>query len=205
MTYQDYLRSPDWQQKRRQKLDRYGGTKRQCAVCASTQRLDVHHLIYRRDLTQTLQADLRVFCRRCHDLTHDLIRSGALRFTTDNTDARFAKTKTQVMDTLGLRPAFPRRHAARGAAACKRPDHKTGPSWDEKDDALLDRLRAVRLAVARECGVAPFVIFTDAVLRVIARSRPTCMADLLCLKGIGRRKANDYGERFISVISLCMV
>ena len=199
MTYQDYLNSPDWHQKRRQKLGRKGGTRRRCAICGSTQRLDVHHLIYRRDLTKTLQSDLRVLCRRCHDVTHTLIRSDVLRLTTENTTARFAKTQAAVSEALGLPPSLPIRRASRQAKPCKRRNgHR--PGWNAEDDKLLDRLRVVRLAVARDACVAPFVIFTDAVLRVIARSRPTCMTDLLYLKGIGTRKANDYGERFLAVI-----
>ena len=43
--------------------------------------------------------------------------------------------------------------------------------WDA-DSALFERLRAVRLAIARSRGVPPYVIFHDTTLREMARLKP---------------------------------
>ena len=66
-------------------------------------------------------------------------------------------------------------------------------SWDDVDRALFDRLRAVRLDVARERGVPPYVIFHDATLREMARLQPRSLSALLEVKGVGARKADDLG------------
>ena len=73
-------------------------------------------------------------------------------------------------------------------------------SWEDVDRTLFERLRAVRLAAARERGVPPYVIFHDATLREMARLRPTSLAALLEVKGVGARKADDLGNLFLSAI-----
>ena len=45
-------------------------------------------------------------------------------------------------------------------------------SWQDVDRDLFDRLRAVRLEIARARGVPPYVIFHDTTLREMARLRP---------------------------------
>ncbi|HET9834317.1 MAG TPA: DNA helicase RecQ [Vicinamibacterales bacterium] len=73
-------------------------------------------------------------------------------------------------------------------------------SWHDVDRELFERLRAVRLEVARARGVPPYVIFHDVTLREMARLRPTSIAGLLEVKGVGARKADDLGELFLAAI-----
>ncbi len=73
-------------------------------------------------------------------------------------------------------------------------------SWQDVDRALFDRLRAVRLEIARSRGVPPYVIFHDATLREMARTRPESLTALLGVKGVGARKADDLGESFLAAI-----
>ena len=73
-------------------------------------------------------------------------------------------------------------------------------SWQDVDRALFERLRAVRLETARQRGVPPYVIFHDSTLREMARLRPTSIAALRSVKGIGARKADDLGELFLATI-----
>jgi ATP-dependent DNA helicase RecQ len=74
-------------------------------------------------------------------------------------------------------------------------------SWDHVDRGLFDRLRALRLELARARGVPPYVIFHDATLREMARVRPTSKAALLDVKGVGARKAAELGEAFLTLIA----
>ena len=73
-------------------------------------------------------------------------------------------------------------------------------SWQDVDRDLFDRLRAVRLEIARSRGVPPYVIFHDATLREMARLRPASIDALLTVKGVGARKADDLGETFLAAI-----
>jgi ATP-dependent DNA helicase RecQ len=74
-------------------------------------------------------------------------------------------------------------------------------SWDHVDRGLFDRLRALRLDLARARGVPPYVIFHDATLREMARVRPTSKAALLDVKGVGARKAAELGDAFLLAIA----
>jgi len=65
---------------------------------------------------------------------------------------------------------------------------------------LFDRLRAWRAATARERNVPAYVIFHDATLREIAIARPTTLAELAHVSGIGDRKLDAYGDEIIRLV-----
>jgi len=67
-------------------------------------------------------------------------------------------------------------------------------------DPLFDALRALRRELAREGGVPPYVIFHDSVLREMAAGRPSSLAAMGEIGGIGARKLEAFGDRFLDVI-----
>ena len=67
-------------------------------------------------------------------------------------------------------------------------------------DPLFDALRALRRDLAQEAGVPPYVIFHDATLREMAEVRPTTIAALGEIGGVGARKLEAYGDAFLTVI-----
>ena len=81
--------------------------------------------------------------------------------------------------------------------ARSRPDTE---AWKDVDHDLFDRLRAVRLRIARERGVPPYVIFHDTTLRELARLKPSSVEALSGVYGIGARKAQRFGEEFVAEI-----
>ncbi len=67
-------------------------------------------------------------------------------------------------------------------------------------EPLFEALRALRRELAQEAGVPPYVIFHDSVLRDMAARRPTTQQDLGAIGGVGARKLEAYGDRFLEVI-----
>jgi len=67
-------------------------------------------------------------------------------------------------------------------------------------DPLFDALRALRRELAQEAGVPPYVVFHDSVLREMAASRPSSRAELAAIGGVGARKLDAYGDRFLQVL-----
>jgi ATP-dependent DNA helicase RecQ len=65
---------------------------------------------------------------------------------------------------------------------------------------LFDRLRDVRLRLARERGVPPYVIFHDTTLRELAERRPKTFEELHDVYGVGAKKAADFGDAFLDAI-----
>ncbi len=63
------------------------------------------------------------------------------------------------------------------------------------------RLRALRLELAREQDVPPYVIFHDATLREMLARRPTDVAELSDVPGVGKKKRDAYGRAFVETIA----
>jgi ATP-dependent DNA helicase RecQ len=74
-------------------------------------------------------------------------------------------------------------------------------SWEGVDRTLFDRLRALRLEIARSRNVPPYVIFHDTTLREMARLKPATIDALRAVYGVGERKAADLGDQFVAVIN----
>jgi ATP-dependent DNA helicase RecQ len=68
------------------------------------------------------------------------------------------------------------------------------------DSELFDALREVRLRLARERGVPPYVIFHDTTLRDMVGRRPKTIDDLREVYGVGDRKAALFGDAFLDAI-----
>ncbi len=88
----------------------------------------------------------------------------------------------------------------------RRPGLPTPESADDPaahdERALFEALRRVRRELADERGVPPYVIFSDATLREMARRRPTSRADFLAIKGVGEWKCEAFGARFLGALSM---
>ena len=88
-------------------------------------------------------------------------------------------------------------HAKKGG----RSDRVRTALADPHDEELFQELRKLRLELAREQGVPPYVIFHDATLVEMARDKPRDERDLARLSGVGRTKLETYGDAFLDVIS----
>ncbi|SDJ95280.1 ATP-dependent DNA helicase RecQ [Pseudomonas indica] len=64
-----------------------------------------------------------------------------------------------------------------------------------------EALRALRRKLAEEHSVPPYVIFPDATLLEMLRSRPSTLAEMARVSGVGARKLERYGEAFLEVLN----
>jgi ATP-dependent DNA helicase RecQ len=99
-----------------------------------------------------------------------------------------------------LKPA-PRSRRRKGAIDSPPRSRAALESWEGVDRDLFERLRAFRRRKADERGVPPFIIFSDATLRDLARQRPTTLALLAGVHGIGEKKLAEYGADLLAEIS----
>jgi ATP-dependent DNA helicase RecQ len=102
--------------------------------------------------------------------------------------------------------SFPGEAPGRGARAApglsRSPADTPGAlAVDPAAAAIFEGLRQHRLKAAREQGVAPFVIASDRTLREIAALRPRTISDLYAIYGIGRAKAEKYGQAFLDIVA----
>ncbi|MCI0460402.1 MAG: RecQ family ATP-dependent DNA helicase, partial [Gemmataceae bacterium] len=73
-------------------------------------------------------------------------------------------------------------------------------SWEGVDRGLFDELRRLRRRLAEERQVPPWVIFTDATLRELARVRPSSLEAMGQVYGIGATRLREHGQAFLEVI-----
>ncbi|MDX1434857.1 MAG: DNA helicase RecQ [Gammaproteobacteria bacterium] len=91
----------------------------------------------------------------------------------------------------------------------KKDNHRAGDGRDAgvaavslgaADEALWEALRRRRLELARAQGVPPYVVFHDTTLTELASRRPTTLAAMAGITGVGESKLERYGETFLEVI-----
>ena len=73
-------------------------------------------------------------------------------------------------------------------------------SWDGVHRGLFDTLRELRREIAKEKSVPAYIVFGDAALRDMARRRPSSVEGFLEVNGVGQKKAQQHGERFVATV-----
>ncbi|MBL1225942.1 DNA helicase RecQ [Enterococcus sp. BWR-S5] len=68
------------------------------------------------------------------------------------------------------------------------------------DDQLFEVLRALRMDLAHEENVPPYLIFSDSTLKEFCERLPKNPIELLQVKGVGQNKLDKYGETFLAAI-----
>jgi ATP-dependent DNA helicase RecQ len=95
-------------------------------------------------------------------------------------------------------------NASAGTAGSKPASRTRKKSTDSLTAAgyeLFERLRALRLVIAREEGVPPYIIFNDKTLIDMCEKLPVNADTMLSVSGVGQNKLMKYGSRFTEEIS----
>ena len=74
-------------------------------------------------------------------------------------------------------------------------------SWEGVDRELFERLRELRSEHAARQQVPAYIVFSDAVLREMARLRPSTPSGFRQVRGVGEKKNEDFGEEFLGCIT----
>jgi ATP-dependent DNA helicase RecQ len=71
---------------------------------------------------------------------------------------------------------------------------------DSADAETFEALRALRRQLAQERSLPAYCVFSDAVLRAMVELRPRDEVELAAVKGVGRKKAQQYGAAFLPLL-----
>jgi ATP-dependent DNA helicase RecQ len=99
--------------------------------------------------------------------------------------------------TMAASRAAVRRSVAKAASGGTR---ETVSALAEPDHELREYLREWRRVTAKEQGMPAYVVLHDSSLDEICRMRPTSIAQLLGITGIGERKADTYGKKILAAL-----
>jgi ATP-dependent DNA helicase RecQ len=117
------------------------------------------------------------------------------------------KVRTTGAERLSDPPRPTQSSSSPGAGSAPGPGR--GPRADATEDDLplsaaqtarFERLRQLRLELAKEAKVAPFVIFHDRTLRAIARAAPKNRTALAQVPGVGPAKLERYGAQVLAAL-----
>jgi ATP-dependent DNA helicase RecQ len=127
-------------------------------------------------------------------LAVDMEGHGGLFITFEG--SAFLKAKDKISFSLP-RVQDPIREA-RSAAKAKLSPADTLAS--NADRPLFDRLKALRMTIARDHNLPPYVIFHDKTLLAMAAQRPLSLDAFAQIPGVGQSKLDRYGTMFLDVI-----
>ncbi len=125
-------------------------------------------------------------------LAVDLEGYGGLKLTA----ASKAVLKGQQAVTLRVQAAVKAKRSRREPATRSVERNAIAP----QHEALWQALREARMALAKDQGVPPYVIFHDATLQEMLLHRPQSEAELGAISGVGERKLARYGDVFLKVL-----
>ncbi len=93
----------------------------------------------------------------------------------------------------------------------REPERQTGSRGRRSTDSLtkagyelFELLRQLRLTIAREEGMPPYIVFSDKSLIDMSIKAPRNKSSMLGVSGVGEAKYEKYGERFIEAITAFM-
>jgi ATP-dependent DNA helicase RecQ len=117
----------------------------------------------------------------------DMQRHGALRLTEK------CRPLLRGEQSLELRKVEKQEKSISG----KKVKHAVRP----QDSTLWESLRSLRLSLAEESGVPPYVIFHDATLQEMLKKRPVSPGDMSRISGVGEQKLSRFGQKFLNEIA----
>jgi ATP-dependent DNA helicase RecQ len=124
-------------------------------------------------------------------VTSDLGSFGGLRLTSTS------RSLLKGEQTITFRMESPRPEKQR-----KKSKAPAAPSMVQPhDEALWQALRELRMQLAKQQGVPPYVIFHDATLLEMLARRPKNLNEFAAISGVGARKLEQYGAIFLAVLS----
>lgn len=108
-----------------------------------------------------------------------------------------------LADVPGVGPALTERLGGTILAALgSGPPHQSVEEGNSARLSLRVSLETWRSGIAKEMGVPPYLVLTDAAVRSIAEARPKSHGDLARLRGVGPRTLAKFGNHLLSLVSV---
>jgi ATP-dependent DNA helicase RecQ len=163
-------------------------------------------------------ADLSVFgllrshgVKRIIAMLHRLIEAGLVRQRDpDGTkfrpvlelaDVGIGVMKGQQLPPGNLADLLPRHEPTTNTIVRKLNAIAEPESLDPVTTVRFEKLRAIRMELARENQLPPYFIFHDSVLRLIAQQAPADLQSLGMVKGVGPNKIRLYGKQILEALA----
>ena len=121
---------------------------------------------------------------------------GGLTMTDKGEAILFGREPVQLRPDPEPKSAEPRERRRAGAVRDAGSD-----DLSPTDEALFQHLRGLRATIARADNIAAFMVFPDRTLIEMAKGKPVDLYALRTVHGVGERKREAYGDRFVAAIA----
>lgn len=108
------------------------------------------------------------------------------------------KEKEKISTTKKHKTSFKKDSFSASAESSSADSTATNSS---RNSALFEALRQLRLQIAKEESVPPYIVFTDRTLIDMCSKLPQNEDEMLNVSGVGQNKLKKYGQRFLQEIS----
>jgi DNA helicase-2/ATP-dependent DNA helicase PcrA len=148
------------------------------------------------DTPQAIDEERRLFYVGITRARHTLVISWA---SARKPGGRGSRRPSRFLDSL-----LPADHEARRATSARSPRRKTAAvveALSAADRELFEKLKEWRLKESAEIGKPAFTVFSNVTLLAIASSRPTDLAGLAAIPGVGPAKLDRYAEQVLELVN----
>lgn len=83
----------------------------------------------------------------------------------------------------------------------KKPKKRLLAEEGEVDYDLFEKLRGLRMELAKKDRVPPYLVFTDKTLTQMCQLHPKTKEEMLMVSGVGENKFRKYGEAFLALLN----
>ncbi len=148
--------------------------------------------------TYGIRADVTEF--RLKEIIGELVAKEVLRSTDDKyaTLSLTANAGAILRDEVKVVMKFSK--PVEKKAAAQKKAKQTSQNLDSKGWRIFEKLRELRLLIAKEEKVPPYIVFTDKTLVDMCVKKPTDKKEMLNVSGVGDAKYEKYGERFLACL-----
>jgi superfamily II DNA helicase RecQ len=115
-------------------------------------------------------------------------------------EERVSRIGATILDEAP-RKSKERTSRAKVAAAREVAGGKVGTLYGRAVEARFERLRTLRLELARKNNWPAFCVLQDATLLEIARAQPRTMRELLEIKGMGPKRGEKFGKELLAELA----
>ncbi len=144
-------------------------------------------------LSHRSEADIRL-------LIEQMIREGYVI----QTQGDYSVLRIGDINGLKQEDAYVGIRKAEKKEAVSAPRMKKAKSTDALTGAgyrLFERMKQLRLMIAREEGMPPYIVFSDKTLIDMCAKHPETEEEMLQVSGVGENKLRKYGKRFLDEIA----
>lgn len=142
---------------------------------------------------------------RLRQIFNYLLEKGYLSLSNDAYTLVKLTSQSEILlqpDTvLTMKMAREEKKTPKAAKESKKTKTKTSGVLSQEDEPLFQRLRQLRMEIAREEKVPPYIVFSDKTLVHMCIIKPHDKEEMLTVSGVGEHKYTKYGEKFLQEIN----